>query len=295
MTASVYQEFLTLVQCKNMAEAADLLSTSTSALSRHIQSLEAELGVPLFSRVGRGMTLNKYGEIFLPFAQKIAELQAETQKQLDREKNSSRYTVTVASDYQLNRLMLSFHQEHPEYFLHVIRRGNIIGHLLNGKCEIAIVSQDSDLPDNITLRPFVTDSLAVVVHREHALARQKSVHMTELTNVPFIGIASNEGDTINSTADFTNLGIEPSVVMVVATGEEAVAMVSQKIGVAILLKSLALQQNSNDIAVLDLEPPHVFQYFYATVKDRKLSAAAQTLLKHIESSYKNPQKPKPGV
>ncbi|VUX15208.1 Hca operon transcriptional activator [Streptococcus pasteurianus] len=51
-------EFAVLAESKNFSEAAEKLFISQSALSKHIKSLEQELGVPLFNRENRSATLN---------------------------------------------------------------------------------------------------------------------------------------------------------------------------------------------------------------------------------------------
>ena len=56
-------EFLTLAKTLNYSRAAEACHLSQSALSRHIQSIEAELGVALFVRTKSSVALTKAGEI----------------------------------------------------------------------------------------------------------------------------------------------------------------------------------------------------------------------------------------
>lgn len=57
--------FQTLAQMQHVTKAAKSLSITQPALSRSIARLENHLGVPLFDRHGRSITLNQYGHIFL--------------------------------------------------------------------------------------------------------------------------------------------------------------------------------------------------------------------------------------
>src|SRR5689334_4395486 len=50
---------------QHVTRAAERLGTSQPALSRTLARLEADLGVPLFDRVGRSIRLTRYGEMFL--------------------------------------------------------------------------------------------------------------------------------------------------------------------------------------------------------------------------------------
>ena len=75
MEINYLKEFVVLAQTGNFMEAADILYVSQSTLSKHIKSMELELGVPLFDRTTRKVTISKFGELLLPYAQQIAELQ----------------------------------------------------------------------------------------------------------------------------------------------------------------------------------------------------------------------------
>ena len=63
-------------QSKSLTQAGELLGLSQSAVSRHIGALEERLGLPLFHRHARGLTLTEQGEIlFRTVAEMVAKLQ----------------------------------------------------------------------------------------------------------------------------------------------------------------------------------------------------------------------------
>ena len=66
--------FLTLKQYEHVAIAADFLNISRPALSKSIATLENELGVKLFDRVGRRIKLNQNGENFARYAEQALQL-----------------------------------------------------------------------------------------------------------------------------------------------------------------------------------------------------------------------------
>ena len=75
MEISYLKEFVVLAQTGNFMEAADILYSSQSTLSKHIKSIESELGISLFDRTTRKVKISKYGSLFLPYARKIVEIQ----------------------------------------------------------------------------------------------------------------------------------------------------------------------------------------------------------------------------
>lgn len=52
------QYFRAVAECKSVSKAAEALFITQPALSKAISKLEAELGMPLFTRGKDGMTLN---------------------------------------------------------------------------------------------------------------------------------------------------------------------------------------------------------------------------------------------
>ena len=64
MLSSEIRYFLAVVNQGSLSAASEQLFVAVSAISRQIQRLEAQVGVPLFERHARGMVLNEAGEIF---------------------------------------------------------------------------------------------------------------------------------------------------------------------------------------------------------------------------------------
>ncbi|PEI05674.1 LysR family transcriptional regulator [Pantoea agglomerans] len=64
MLSSEIRYFLAVVESGSLSAASEKLFVAVSAISRQIQRLEAQVGVPLFERHARGMVLNEAGEIF---------------------------------------------------------------------------------------------------------------------------------------------------------------------------------------------------------------------------------------
>lgn len=73
MSLAQLEYFVTIAEEGNLCRAAERLHISQPPLSRHLKSLEEELGAPLFERTPRGMNLLPEGRRFLEHARKILD------------------------------------------------------------------------------------------------------------------------------------------------------------------------------------------------------------------------------
>lgn len=63
--------FLTVVQCRSFTQAAKYLNFTQPTISNHINALEEEYGVILFTRDGKNVYLTQAGKNFVPIAQQL--------------------------------------------------------------------------------------------------------------------------------------------------------------------------------------------------------------------------------
>lgn len=96
-----------------------------SSLSRHIKSIEADLGAPLFDRTTRKVSLNGFGQAFLPYAKKMVDIQEEYENVLQSYSSGISSAITVASipsmvRYNITDVLAGFKQANPRYKLNIL-------------------------------------------------------------------------------------------------------------------------------------------------------------------------------
>lgn len=64
--------FLKAMELSNFTEAAQQLYISQSTLSQQIKQLEDELGMPLFNRIGKRVTITEAGLLFAEYADNLS-------------------------------------------------------------------------------------------------------------------------------------------------------------------------------------------------------------------------------
>ena len=80
MDAADLAIFATAAKAGGITRAAETLHTVQSNVTQRIRRLEAELGVPLFNRHSRGVTLTSAGTQLLPYAERIGQLLGEAKR-----------------------------------------------------------------------------------------------------------------------------------------------------------------------------------------------------------------------
>lgn len=91
------KEFIALTKTENYLEAAENLFISQSSLSKHIKSLEAELGTTLFDRTTRQVKLNEVGKVFLKYTQQLIDVRYQCNTALINLKDSEEQSLTIGS------------------------------------------------------------------------------------------------------------------------------------------------------------------------------------------------------
>lgn len=156
-------EFSVLAETCSYMEAADQLFISQSALSRHIKSLEEELGVQLFDRSTWKVSLSRYGAVFLPFARQIAATRYEYETALAAAQNACHGnirigTIPVMSHYQITDLLAEFQKNNVGFTLDVVlttRRAANMLDLVRKGMGIALLSRRPTIP-------LMTDDIAAI-------------------------------------------------------------------------------------------------------------------------------------
>jgi DNA-binding transcriptional LysR family regulator len=90
------EAFLAIARSGGFARGSAALHLSQPATSRRIKLLEAELGAPLFDRLGRGVTLTEAGRAFLPHAQALLASMRDGIEAVNAVRGTGHGTVTLA-------------------------------------------------------------------------------------------------------------------------------------------------------------------------------------------------------
>ncbi|MBI4799608.1 MAG: LysR family transcriptional regulator, partial [Desulfarculus sp.] len=140
------QVFAKVYECRSFSRAADEVLLSQPTVSGHIKSLETELGVRLFDRLGREILPTRGAELLYGHAKAILEMVEEAQRSVDAFLGRLRGELlvggsTIPGQYVLPEFIGRFRLLHPEVrvTLAIGDTGEICEKVLRGGLEVGLV------------------------------------------------------------------------------------------------------------------------------------------------------------
>lgn len=185
---------------KNFTKAAAVLYVSQPSLSKQIKTLEKNLDLLLINRERNKISLTENGKLLLQYSERILALCEESCRALIDLKNGDRGNLTVGASqtigtYLMPRILGLFAQNYPQITLKVqVNSSRIIAKkIINREIDIAIVGGEisDDLEKNLTIQPFVSDELSLIISRSHPFAKKNKINKEDLYSLDFITLNSN--------------------------------------------------------------------------------------------------------
>ena len=190
--------FVKSAEYLNFSEAAKHLYITQSTLSQQIKQLEFELGFTLFLRNSRHISLTEAGEEFLPFAMRTIQDAEDGVQRLYDLQNVKTGTLRVGVTYSLSTVLtegvIQFMRSFPGIRLEVCYKTvmELLTLLRERKLDLVLSYKPLfDAPD-IEARPLFENTLAVVVDKDHHLAKNNKLHLSDLVSynlvLPSVGL-----------------------------------------------------------------------------------------------------------
>ncbi len=155
----------------SFSAAADELCITTGAVSRHIRSLEEQLGTQLFYRAHKSVRLTQAGETFSRLATRLLDELAEAEKALADNTPSGRLTVQCLPTFAMHWLMprLSMLNEiHPDLTIDVTTRTGPVD--FSSPFDVAI-RRDPAHFCGLKSMPFLNESSLLVCSKAYLQSR----------------------------------------------------------------------------------------------------------------------------
>jgi DNA-binding transcriptional LysR family regulator len=235
------QYFVAVAEQGAVSRAAQGLSISQSAVTEAIKELEGDLGVELFERHPRGLTITHKGNQFLRHATKILADVSDARRSFsgDPEVQTGRLQLGVTSlvaGYVLSDLLARYRRAFPAVEVSAIEdNGDYLEHLLvGGELDVAVMVI-SHLRDRMALQAEILEvsPFRLWLPLGHRLVGADAIALSDLSPEPLIMLTIDEIE--ESTGKLlAALGTRPHVAFRTRSVEAVRSLVATGAGVALL-------------------------------------------------------------
>lgn len=287
---------------KSFSKAAQALFITQPALSIAISKLEASLGMPLFDRSTRPISLTPAGRIYLQTIEKTRALEQDLRHQLDDIRALRTGTITIGSSHFINACILPevltrFNRRFPQVKLNLLEgSSHAMARMLEQREIDLTFSCDEAVIQDFTSTPVFTDTIllavpqdtpdfshraqyssarltaADILARRHLAPDCPSVDLRDFAAEPFILLRSGNNLHDRAMHFFREAGIEPTIKMELS--QMATASRLAEAGFAATFLSDRLVTGESHLHFYRLSHPESHRIFHALTSPKRYLPAA---------------------
>lgn len=300
------QYVIKIVETGSMNEAAKQLYITQPSLSNAVRNLETEMGIQIFIRNPKGITLTKDGMEFLSYARQILEQTALLEERYKGD-NTSRELFSVSSQHYafvVNAFVALFNgtdMTQYELFLRETRTWEIIDDVKNFRSEIGVLFLNSYNRDVLT-KLFDDNSLIattlftttphIFVSKSNPLANRKKLSMKDLEDYPYLSYDQGLHNSFYFSEEMMSQIPHPKSIVVSDRATLFNLMIGLD-GYTVATGILNTKLNGDEIVAIPLDVDDVIDIVYIRHDKANLSKMGQKfidyLLEEVSFNHKNKQ------
>ena len=279
--------FVRIVECNNFTKAAESLGYSQAAVTAQIKSLEAELGVPLFDRVGRRILLTQAGRTFLPYAIDMLKAEEAARNSVGAsEEPEGELRICSASSYAsevLPEILLACMRRYPKIRITVKVSDYLednIRKLARGEIDfLACMDEKNAFPDFLTFAEK-SEPVIFVTHPQNPILKKKQKRLRDILTGDFIVTDREIGYSRLLEKELQRQGMALSPAMELGSVSAIINMLLMGYGISYLPEySVRRHLEDGTLARIDAKDIGVDMYsFYLCSRDRWIDPAMQAFI-----------------
>ncbi|MBE6651352.1 MAG: LysR family transcriptional regulator [Ruminococcaceae bacterium] len=274
---------IALSEKKNFSVVAENLKITQPALSKHILSLEEELGVKLFDRSANPVKLTPAGEDFIYRAKEIVYCEDSLRRSMDTFKSGNAGKISIGvtpfrSSYLVLEMIKKVRNKYPGICiqLHEVRNEVLRKEAEEGKYDFSIVNLPVD-DALLEIRTLEADKLVLVVPNKlkHLIeCDEGEIDFSYCRQLPFAVVSPSQEMRQLFDKLCISSGFHP-IIAVEAVGLNTIWAVARSgIAATLLPEQFVRQENTDGMTVFDIkDAKYTRQPVVAIKRDRQLSEA----------------------
>ena len=267
---------------KNITRAAKRLRVSQPNITVAIKKLEAELGIQLFDRSQKQLSLTPEGAVFLERVNTALRCLNDAVAEVNDFKQLQKGVIKIGippmmGAFLFPKIFSGFQTRHPSLDVLLFEEGSIaIREMLDrDELDFGIVIT-SDASPSLNVLPMTRSQLVVCVPAVSPLAKKNKITNDDIANANLI--VMKQGSYLRQIVQdrFHAINVKPNIVLESGQITTIKGLVAHGVGIAFLLDFIA--EDQSNLSAVPLEEPIFVDIGLAWKKDRYVSKAAQAFI-----------------
>ncbi|WP_326982949.1 LysR substrate-binding domain-containing protein [Chryseobacterium sp. MYb264] len=282
--------FHTVASRLSFTKAADELSISQPAVTKHIKEIENQLNTKLFDRKGTSIQLTQSGTILLGYAEKIRNVYRDLEFEINQVNKQHKGKLiigasTTVAQYILPEILAKFHSYYKDIKIELITNNteNISSLLQNGKIDLGFTEGESQ-SSLFEYKPFKPDEIVLVARAHHQMIN-KNVSIKDVYNLELIFREQGSGslEFIQNRLKDSGIDIEKlNIVMQLGSSESIKNYLLHSDCMAFLSISTILNELKNKtLSIIDIKNFSIERDFHCILPKGEQSELIRLFLQFI--------------
>ncbi len=288
MDIRTMQYYLAVIREGNISAASEALHVAQPSLSRQMKELEEELGVTLFIRGNRRITLTEEGMVLRKRAEEMVQLMQRTEDEISQVKHNITGTIRIGAGESrvfqyISRAAAELTKEYPDIQISV-KSGDTIDlmeELGSGLLDFAIIFSSPDTSVYHSLRLPTEDIYGILMRKDCPYSKKKRIRLSDLKDEPII-ISRGAVRHFKEDEELALLNIKATYNLVY----NASILVEDGIGYAICFDNLINTTGESPLTFVPLSPKKAVHGLLVWKKYQILSPAVQLFADKIRELLK---------
>lgn len=251
--------FLVVADELNFTKASEKCYIAQTVMSRHIASIEKEIGFKLFYRNNRNVKLTPEGEIFYKgVSQILKDYDATITKAKNVHMEENRRLKIGIGHYErplVTKIVKDFHSIFSNFEITVeqYNYNDLVNSLTNGTIDIAFALPLNSMhidKNAFDIKLFFPTEYLLIMNKNHRLAKVDNIKTDDINREAFVTMSEKKGPYSGEVFNklLQEMGVNPSKLIKVNSLETKLLMVETGMGIATIPRFLKNQLSQNIIA-----------------------------------------------
>lgn len=232
--------FVTIAKLGSFVQAAVAQGYAQSSITNHIHTLETELGVRLFERLGHRVVLTAQGKSLLSYAEQMLRLSTEAAKSIANS-DILHGTLTIGTNeslgaYRLPPLLQAYRKAYPQVEL-ILKFANcdvICDDIRKNTMDVGVIINNQVKEHDLVVEEISREQMLFLADPNHWLAQKEAVRPWDLAETCVILTAPGCSYRLTLEKIFKDSGLKPQSILEAGSIETIKQLVMIGLGIAML-------------------------------------------------------------